>query len=526
MLPRSSSLVPLLLLQDKGQQRKQQRWHHPEQSSSHSSASASDNEVHDHTADATNGFWTESDASSTRSHPDADREGSDAEEDSSEQEDDDDNEEEEEEEEETLPGPNDSKLDPGSGFDSESESDGSDTSQTLDDPIASDIRPRPTVPLHTLREESVQRLANAWLDIFTRYGKETSELPPDDEIDLRTGELIVDNGVLASQSRTLFGTLTKLGQELKGPLEEEQRNMRRRMRKAAQRAETQLRNQRANEDKAAWMKKASGIRKSRGRHSVTKEEPTYGGDDFDNLLYIPTSAAASTSAQDLSQPQQLEKQRRDTGDRSHHARTRTSHLLDEHEHEHNGDEEREDEEHEDEEEPEQVEEGTEETEDGIEDRNSSTPDYFVVDSALVQDQATDPEDARKSGWEASEDEHSYFGEDLDNHLDQHHRQEQSLEDERLPDDESRLTLRKPVASDTQPFSVHSSMSTFKSTWDDAGISSSSLTWTTKPIYRPYSQRRSDNEDNVDGDDEEEETTNDTKSKGVGEFPHDKRRFLQ
>ncbi|KAF9930382.1 hypothetical protein BGZ67_005848 [Mortierella alpina] len=451
MLPRSSSLVPLLLLQEKGQQRKQQRWHRPQQSPAHSSASVSeddddDNENND-TVGAINGFWTESEASSTRSLPHSDKEDSDAEEGFSEQ-------------EETLSGPKDSKLDPGSGFESESESDGSDTSQTLDDPIASDIRPRPTVPLHTLREESVQRLANAWLDIFTRYGKETSELPPDDEIDLRTGELIVDNGVLASQSRTLFGTLTKLGQELKGPLEEEQHNMRRRMRKAAQRTEIQLRKQRANESKARMNPQHNGIRKSRGRNSVIKEELTYGGDDFDNLLYIPTPAATTSSSQDLSPPRQLENQLWNTGDPSHHAmeRTHTSHLSDNDEDEHDeaededdGDDDREDEGHDDEEEVDQDEERTEESDDEVDDRQTDIREDFVTNSTLPYGQASDTEDAQRTNWEASEEEYSHPRENLDNHLVKGHLQEEGWEDER-PDDESRIITRKPVAADTQPFS--------------------------------------------------------------------------
>ncbi|KAF9944525.1 hypothetical protein BGZ70_004569, partial [Mortierella alpina] len=439
--------------------------------------------------DATNGFWTESD------DPTSDNEVSDDAEagaDSSEP-------------EATLSaGPKDlSKLDPGSGFESESESDGSDTSQTLDDPIASDIRPRPTVPLHTLREESVQRLASAWLDIFTRYGKDTSELPPDDEIDLRTGELIVDNGVLASQSRTLFGTLTKLGQELKGPLEEEQRNIRRRMRKAAQRAEIQLKHPSANEDKAR-MKNRNGFNiTSRGRDAVAKDEPTYGGDDFDNLLYIPTPAA--TSPQDLSQAQELEPKHRATGDPSYYIveRTPTTDLSDNDEDEDDGDEEREDEEHDhDEEEVEQDEEYTDENDDEFGDRHSDTQEYLVSNSTLMHGQASDPEDAQRTDWEATEDDYSRPADDLDLHAVQGHLQEDRLEEERS-DDEARIATQRPIASDTQPFSVRSTMSTFKATWDDAGVRSSSLTWTAEPIYRSYNQRGSDNEDKTDDDQDED-----------------------
>ncbi|KAF9573623.1 hypothetical protein EC968_008260 [Mortierella alpina] len=547
MLPRSSSLVPLLLLQEKGQQRKQQRWHHPRQSPSHSSGSASEDDKPDEShdlVDATNGFWTESEASTPRGPPISDKEDSDAEEDDS-----------SEPEEHTLSGSKDSKLDPGSGFESESESesDGSDTSQTLDDPIASDLRPRPTVPLHTLREESVQRLANAWLDIFTRYGKETSELPPDDEIDLRTGELIVDNGVLASQSRTLFGTLTKLGQELKGPLEEEQRNMRRRMRKAAKKkAEIQLRSQRTNEDKAK-LKNTNGIHKSHGRDSTIEEELTYGGDDFDNLLYIPTPAATSRNPQDLSQPQQLESPPRDTEESSYLTmeRIHASHLSedDEDDYDETEDEDRDeaDEEHEDDEqddddeEVEQSEEDTGEADDQIEERRSDRQEYPMLNSALTHDQLSDPEDAQRTYWEASGDEYSHPGENLDNHWIQSQLQGRTVESER-PDDESRIIARKPVASDTQPFSVRSSMSTFKATWDDAGVSSSSLSWTAQPIYRSYSQRSSDNEVKVENEEDEDEDdkenhshgdstafltnedTNDTQSTGIGELLDDERRF--
>ncbi|CAO3571925.1 unnamed protein product [Mortierella alpina] len=512
MLPRSSSLVPLLLLQEKGQHRKQQqRWPHSQSSPSHSSASASDDDHdHDHNhdeeedqnpVDATNGFWTESD------DPTSDKEDSDAEADSSDQE-------EEEEEEETLSGPKDlsKTLDPGSGFESKSESDGSDTSQTLDDPIASDIRPRPTVPLHTLREESVQRLANAWLDIFTRYGKETSELPPDDEIDLRTGELIVDNGVLASQSRTLFGTLTKLGQELKGPLEEEQRNMRRRMRKAAQRAEIQLRRQSASEDKASIQSRYSFNNKRHGRSSVTQEEPTYGGDDFDNLLYIPTPAVTSSSPQDLSQAQELKKHHRDTADLSYYTveRTPVTGLSDNDEEDdriEDGDdddesEEREDEEQEHDEEEVEQDEDADENDDKFEDRHSDTQEYLMSSSTPAHGQASGPEDAQRADWEASEAEYSRPGDDLDSHSVQRHLQENRLEDERS-DDEAKISTQRPIASDTQPFSVRSSMSTFKATWDDAGVRSSSLTWTAEPIYRSYNQRDSDNEDKTDDDQDED-----------------------
>ncbi|KAF9171567.1 hypothetical protein BGX21_010053 [Mortierella sp. AD011] len=75
--------------------------------------------------------------------------------------------------------------------------------------------------LAKLRQESLDRLSQAWHEIFERYGKDISELPPDDEIDLATGELIVDNGILRSRSKTIFGTLTKLGHDLKKPLAEE-----------------------------------------------------------------------------------------------------------------------------------------------------------------------------------------------------------------------------------------------------------------------------------------------------------------
>ncbi|KAF9113088.1 hypothetical protein BGX27_002244 [Mortierella sp. AM989] len=80
--------------------------------------------------------------------------------------------------------------------------------------------------LNKLRQESLERLSQAWLDIFERYGKDVSELPPDDEIDLATGELLVDNGVLRSRSKAIFGTLTKLGHELKQPLADEREKMR------------------------------------------------------------------------------------------------------------------------------------------------------------------------------------------------------------------------------------------------------------------------------------------------------------
>ncbi|KAF9343097.1 hypothetical protein BGX26_006272 [Mortierella sp. AD094] len=79
--------------------------------------------------------------------------------------------------------------------------------------------------LAKLRQESLERLSQAWLEIFERYGKDVSELPPDDEIDLATGELIVDNGVLRSRSKAVFGTLTKLGHDLKKPLAEERERL-------------------------------------------------------------------------------------------------------------------------------------------------------------------------------------------------------------------------------------------------------------------------------------------------------------
>ncbi|KAF9349697.1 hypothetical protein BGX34_001640 [Mortierella sp. NVP85] len=67
--------------------------------------------------------------------------------------------------------------------------------------------------LMDLREASLDRLAQAWLDICIRYGKDAADLPPDDEVDLATGQIIVDNGFLRSRSTALFGTLTWLGED-------------------------------------------------------------------------------------------------------------------------------------------------------------------------------------------------------------------------------------------------------------------------------------------------------------------------
>ncbi|KAG0324753.1 hypothetical protein BGZ99_001474 [Dissophora globulifera] len=83
----------------------------------------------------------------------------------------------------------------------------------------------PYANLDELRATSLGRLAQAWMDIFERYGKDVAELPPDDEIDLRTGQLIVDNGVLRGQPKTLFGSLTSLGKELKKPLRQERQHL-------------------------------------------------------------------------------------------------------------------------------------------------------------------------------------------------------------------------------------------------------------------------------------------------------------
>ncbi|KAF8939438.1 hypothetical protein BGZ58_009714 [Dissophora ornata] len=59
-----------------------------------------------------------------------------------------------------------------------------------------------------LRADSISRLAVAWNDIFLKYGKPVEELPPDDVFDLWSGTLIVDNGVLKSKPRVLFGALS------------------------------------------------------------------------------------------------------------------------------------------------------------------------------------------------------------------------------------------------------------------------------------------------------------------------------
>ncbi|KAK3820234.1 MAG: hypothetical protein J3Q66DRAFT_336627 [Benniella sp.] len=71
-----------------------------------------------------------------------------------------------------------------------------------------------------LREASLDRLAQAWLDICIRYGKDAADLPPDDEVDLATGQIIVDNGFLRSRSTALFGTLTWLGEDHEESLSE------------------------------------------------------------------------------------------------------------------------------------------------------------------------------------------------------------------------------------------------------------------------------------------------------------------
>ncbi|KAG0221119.1 hypothetical protein BGX31_010176 [Mortierella sp. GBA43] len=68
----------------------------------------------------------------------------------------------------------------------------------------------PFQSISELREGSIDRLAQAWLDICIRYGRDVEDLPPDDEIDLATGEVIVDNGFLKSRPHTPFGTLTWL----------------------------------------------------------------------------------------------------------------------------------------------------------------------------------------------------------------------------------------------------------------------------------------------------------------------------
>jgi hypothetical protein len=65
--------------------------------------------------------------------------------------------------------------------------------------------------LMELRKASLDKLALAWLDICIRYGKTSADLPPDDVVDLATGQIIVDNGFLRSRPSMAFGSLTRLG---------------------------------------------------------------------------------------------------------------------------------------------------------------------------------------------------------------------------------------------------------------------------------------------------------------------------
>ncbi|KAF9178077.1 hypothetical protein BGZ51_008116 [Haplosporangium sp. Z 767] len=174
--------------------------------------------------------------------------------------------------------------------------DDDDENDDPDDPAYPDM----SLPVQTLRNESVQRLAAAWNDIFERYGKEPSELPPDDEIDLGTGELIVDNGVLRSQGVTLFGALTSLGKELKEPLKLERRRHRARihrvMRARIPGASNRKNNRNASDTNFPSFNSKSGTQahllikeKQNGYNasSLDDKPERYRGDDFDNLFRMP-----------------------------------------------------------------------------------------------------------------------------------------------------------------------------------------------------------------------------------------------
>ncbi|KAG0199704.1 hypothetical protein BGX28_007076 [Mortierella sp. GBA30] len=388
-----------------------------------------------------------------------------------------------------------------SGFEPDSESDGSDTSLTLDDhPITNGISPDPSVPLHVLREQSTQRLAQAWLDIFERYGKEPSELPPDDEIDLATGELIVDNGVLRSHSQTLFGTLTKLGEDIKRPLKQERLRMRRKIHaitNAASHLKSGSRGRRiGSAEEKMWIKPVS----NKARKNHMKGEITYGGDDFDNLLYIPTpSSAAFSDNSNASQPQQKEMEPQETEDRScavveqeHNTHVpepegdNSEDVYDDDQDEYEQEQEHEDEEnegeaedtgHEKEEDEEDEENYYRVEEDNKEDEEQEH--YPVRPSAFVSG-SIESQGRQETNQEASEDE-GYPDEEggRSSDVDDPVRARNSFDSSR-PEDVSTYVTHRPVLSDTQPFSIRNSMSTVKATWDSTGMRSS-LTWAASPI---------------------------------------------
>ncbi|KAG0250965.1 hypothetical protein BG011_007944 [Mortierella polycephala] len=183
-----------------------------------------------------------------------------------------------------------------------------------DDPAYSDM----PSSVQALRNESVQRLAAAWNDIFERYGKEPSELPPDDEIDLGTGELIVDNGVLRSQETTLFGALTSLGKELKEPLKLERIRHRARIHRTMHaripgtsnimnshntsdaifplfnsKSGTQVHLLSKREQDEVALEKSKKEQNGYDASSLDDKPERYRGDDFDNLLLMSMESQAS-----------------------------------------------------------------------------------------------------------------------------------------------------------------------------------------------------------------------------------------
>ncbi|KAG0049773.1 hypothetical protein BGZ83_005421 [Gryganskiella cystojenkinii] len=198
-----------------------------------------------------------------------------------------------------------------SQVDSDSDSDSS--SLSLNNYTGEDAPSAIKPSLDELRQASTDRLALAWKDIFDRYENREPDAP-DDEIDLLTGEIIVDHGVLREQQvPSLFGTMTKLGLDLKEPLEEERIRLRRRVwRKNKALLKRQGANKNSHHDKnpdkegrsdhggtsSSSLSSASPPRHDPPRnHRRYQQGPdeTYGGEDFDNLLFSPPPKNRSSS---------------------------------------------------------------------------------------------------------------------------------------------------------------------------------------------------------------------------------------
>ncbi|KAG0238970.1 hypothetical protein BGW41_007986 [Actinomortierella wolfii] len=81
-------------------------------------------------------------------------------------------------------------------------------------PFSLSRQPNPTLPLEVQRYQATQRLAAAWQAICDKYERQVAEAHAagheflDDEIDLETCEIVVDHGVVRSQKKAPFGSLT------------------------------------------------------------------------------------------------------------------------------------------------------------------------------------------------------------------------------------------------------------------------------------------------------------------------------